>query len=76
MQFMAATATHHHVEQKRLVASVVEYIVQDVRMIFEMFDSNNDGTMDLKEFETITNNLQGKGKNVNVTRTGFTEQPE
>ena len=51
-------------------------MMQDVRMIFEMFDSNNDGTMDLKEFETITNNLQGKGKNVNVTRTGFSEQPE
>ena len=51
-------------------------MMQDVRMIFEMFDSNNDGTMDMKEFETITNNLQRQGKSVNVTRTGFTGPPE
>ncbi len=45
-------------------------------MIFEMFDSNDDSTMDIKEFETITSNLRRQGKNAGVTRTGFKEQPE
>ena len=50
--------------------------LQDVRMIFEMFDSNDDSTMDIKEFETITSNLRRQGKNAGVTRTGFKEKPE
>ncbi len=45
-------------------------------MIFEMFDSNDDSTMDIKEFETITSNLRRQGKNAGVTRTGFKERPE
>ena len=53
-----------------------EFALQDVRMIFEMFDSNDDSTMDIKEFETITSNLRRQGKNAGVTRTGFKEQPE
>ena len=52
--------------------------VQDVRMIFEMFDSNNDGTMDIAEFENITDNLrrQGKLSPGGATRTGFKENAE
>ena len=52
--------------------------LQDVRMIFEMFDANNDGTMDLAEFENITDNLrqQGKLSPGGATRTGFKEKAE
>ena len=45
-------------------------------MIFEMFDMNDDGTMDIKEFETITSNLRKQGKSAAVMRTGFTQVPE
>lgn len=47
-------------------------------MIFEMFDSNDDGTMDIAEFETITDNLrrQGKLSPSGATRTGFKENAE
>ena len=45
-------------------------------MIFEMFDSNNDGTMDITEFEEITENLRRQGKQAVPTRTGFTEDAE
>lgn len=51
-------------------------VLQDVRMIFEMFDSNNDGTMDIAEFQNITDNLQRQGKQVGATRTGFKDRPE
>lgn len=49
---------------------------QDVRMIFEMFDSNNDGTMDIAEFENITENLRQQSKQTAATRTGFKENAE
>lgn len=45
-------------------------------MIFEMFDSNSDGTMDITEFETITSNLRQQGKNVGLTRPGLKERSE
>lgn len=51
-------------------------VLQDVRMIFEMFDSNNDGTMDVAEFESITENLRRQGKQSAATRTGFKENSE
>ena len=45
-------------------------------MIFEMFDSNSDGTMDITEFETITSNLRQQGKNVGPVRPGLKERSE
>lgn len=45
-------------------------------MIFEMFDLNNDGTMDIAEFEEITENLRRQGKQTAATRTGFKETAE
>ncbi|DBB15580.1 TPA: hypothetical protein ACH3X3_003794 [Trebouxia sp. C0006] len=59
-----------------LLITFLSIPVEDVRMIFEMFDSNDDSTMDIKEFETITSNLRRQGKNAGVTRTGFKERPE
>ena len=52
------------------------HVMQDVRMIFEMFDSNNDGTMDIAEFENITENLRRQGKQTAATRTGFKDNAE
>ena len=51
-------------------------VMQDVRMIFEMFDSNNDGTMDIAEFENITENLRRQSKQTAATRTGFKDNAE
>ncbi|DBA98639.1 TPA: hypothetical protein ACH3X1_014425 [Trebouxia sp. C0004] len=59
-----------------LLITFLSIPVEDVRMIFEMFDSNDDSTMDIQEFETITSNLRRQGKNAGVTRTGFKDRPE
>lgn len=53
----------------------LQHLSQDVRLIFEMFDSNDDSTMDQTEFETITSNLRKQSKNAGVTRTGFKADP-
>ncbi|KAL3131679.1 hypothetical protein ABBQ38_007972 [Trebouxia sp. C0009 RCD-2024] len=59
-----------------LLITFLSIPVEDVRMIFEMFDSNNDGTMDITEFEEITENLRRQGKQTVPTRTGFKETAE
>ena len=46
-------------------------VVQDVGVVFQMFDVNNDGNIHLPEFEEITDALQQRLKRVSaMQRTG------
>ena len=46
-------------------------VLQDVKVVFSMFDLNDDGSINLREFEEITAALQSRLKRVSGTqRTG------